>query len=103
MLVRMSHWVTKPGLDTESRRIWAERVGAIWAGQPGLVQAHLLADPASDRRMTFSVWRSQEDYDAFRQSDALREVAEAYDEIYADGVRPSPVEWQVLTADWPER
>jgi heme-degrading monooxygenase HmoA len=102
MLIRMSHWVTKPGMDEESRRLWEERVRAIWRAQPGLIQAHLLAEDGSDRRMTFSVWRTQADYDAFRASDALREVAAAYDAIYTEDGRPAPVDWRVLTDDWPD-
>ena len=102
MLVRMSHWVTKPGMDETSKQLWEDRVRAIWHAQPGLIQAHLLAEPGSDRRMTFSVWRTAEDYEAFRTGPDLQEIAAAYDEVYAEGRRPTPIEWDVLTDDWPD-
>jgi heme-degrading monooxygenase HmoA len=101
VLIRMSKWTTKEGLDQESRRLWEEGVRAVWKNQPGLIQAHLLAEPGTSNRMTFSVWASAEDYERFRNSQALRTVTEAYEDIYSTGGAPSPEEWKVLTEDWP--
>jgi heme-degrading monooxygenase HmoA len=99
--VRMSCWTSKPGMDSESLRLWTEGVLDVWRAQPGLVQVHLLSRRGTDQRMTFSVWRSSQDYEAFARSDALRDVAAAFDHVYTDGGRPVAAVWAVLTDDWP--
>jgi heme-degrading monooxygenase HmoA len=103
MIIRMSMWSAQPGTDDESQRLWRELVGPIWYRQPGLIQAHILRDRTSQRRMTFSVWSSAEAYETFLQGEDLRTVATAYDHIYLSAEhRPEAVEWDVLTEDWLE-
>lgn len=102
MIVRMTRWRARPGTDAESRHLWESAVRPIWWSQPGLVRAHLLAATDSDERMTFSVWRTADDYDAFVRSPDLVRVVEAYDHIYTDDGRPRAQDWTVLTEDWQE-
>lgn len=100
MIVRMTHWTAKPGTDAESKRLWDDSVGAVWRSQPGLVRAHLLAQPDSQDRMTFSVWQSEDHYRKFVESDDLQQVAAAYAHVYEIDGGPAAAEWTVLTDDW---
>jgi heme-degrading monooxygenase HmoA len=99
MYVRMSRWDTRPGLDDESRRLWAGGAREIFLAQPGIVQASLLALPDSNQRMTLSVWESAEDHDRFASGE-VRRAAAMFDAIYAEGGTPHAAMWTVLTDDW---
>jgi heme-degrading monooxygenase HmoA len=88
-------------MDAESLRLWTDGVLDVWRAQAGLIQVHLLAREGSEERMTFSVWATARDYETFAAGIALRDVAAAFDEIYAENGRPSPTVWSVLTDDWP--
>lgn len=99
MLVRMSRWQTRPDRDDDSRRIWADGARGVFLGQPGIVQASILALPDTDSRMTFSVWQSQADHDRFAAG-ALKRTVSMFDDIFVPGTAPEPVLWSVLTDDW---
>jgi heme-degrading monooxygenase HmoA len=102
MLIRMSQWRSKPDADERSLDRWSNGVKDLWLAQDGLLQVHLLARPGSLQRMTFSVWESQDAYQAFARSGALGEITSTFEDIYdGAGGLPQPVEWVVLTQDWP--
>ena len=102
MLIRMSAWRSKPDADERSLQLWSTGVRDLWHAQEGLLQVHLLARPGTLQRMTFSVWESPSAYEAFARSEALSEISATFEDIYdGDGGRPAPVEWVVLTDDWP--
>lgn len=100
MIIRMTKWKSKPGLDEESKQIWKDAVRPVWYRQPGLVRAHLLYDANTLERMTFSVWETEEDYEAFKKSADLQYVIDAYAHIYAPNTSTEPRDWGILSEDW---
>ena len=68
MIIRIVHHVCKPGRAEEGRRYMDER-GATVAGAPGFLYRHraeLVDRP--DVITSFTAWRSQEDFEAFRKA-----------------------------------
>jgi heme-degrading monooxygenase HmoA len=100
MYVRMSTWATRPGMDDESRRLYASGARDIFYRQPGIVQASLLALPDTDQRMTLSVWESVEDHERFVAGDLVQAV-HMFDHVFAPGGTPQANLWQLLAGDWP--
>lgn len=64
---------------------------------------NLLARVGAQDRITFSMWRDVEAYEAFRAIASLSQIVGAFDAIYEDGGRPVASGWSILSSGWPRR
>jgi heme-degrading monooxygenase HmoA len=68
MIIRIVHHVCKPGRAEEGRRYMDDRGTAV-AGAPGFLYRHRAESVDRPNIITsFTAWRSQEDFEAFRKA-----------------------------------
>jgi len=74
MFIAMNRFRVTPGAEADFETVWTTRDTHL-ADVPGFVAFHLLRGPVHDDHVLYSshtVWRSQEDFEAWTRSEAFR-------------------------------
>ena len=74
MFIAMNRFKVTPGSESAFEQVWTSRDTHL-RGVPGFITFHLLRGPKREGHVLYSshtLWRSQEDFEAWTRSDAFR-------------------------------
>lgn len=95
MIVRMAHWNCREEFRGEDVKLFNEGAVPIMRGKAGFVQAFLLAEEGTGKRIALTVWTDREKYEAFACSPELDEITNMFAHMYYNDRRPEAAEFAV--------